>query len=67
MCFGCGENVETEEELIVCTWFRDKNEGQAEIVSNSWLFSNLVGLMMKVSKQLRNRLKCIKEMLDEPD
>ena len=43
-CVGCGENVETEEELLACTGFSDNSEGQVEIASYSWLFSDSVEL-----------------------
>ena len=67
MCVGCGQNVETEEELLVCTGFSEKNERHSEIVLYSWFFSDSVVLMTKVANQIEKRLKIRKKMLDEPD
>ena len=64
---GCGENVETEEELLVCTGFSDTSEGHVEIESYSWLFSDSVELMIKGPKQIQNRLKVRKKIIEEPD
>ena len=64
---GRGENAETEEELLACTGFSDNSEGQVENASYSWLFSDSVELMTKVLKQIQNRLKVRKIMIDEPD
>jgi hypothetical protein len=64
---GCGENVETEEELLVCTGYSDTSEENVEIVSYSWFFSDSVELMIKVAKRIQNRLKIIKKIIDEPD
>ena len=64
---GCGENVETEEELLVCTGYSDTSEGNVEIVSYSWFFSDSVERMIKVAKRIQNRLKMRKKIIEEPD
>ena len=66
ICVGCGENIESEEELLVCSGFSD-GKGNTEKVSYSWFFRDSVGLMTKVASQMEKRLKVRKKMLDEPD
>jgi hypothetical protein len=61
------KNIETEEELLVCTGFSDTSEGHVEIVKYSWLFSDTVELMIKLAKQIQDRLTVRKKMIDEPD
>ena len=66
-CVGCGENMETEEELLVCKGFSDQKEITSEKVLYSWIFSDSVGLMVKVANQIEKRLIIRKKILDEPD
>ena len=61
MCVGCGQNVETEEELLVCTGFSEKNERHSEIVLYSWFFSDSVVLMTKVANQIEKKTENKKE------
>ena len=64
---GCGQNVETEEELVSCEGFCDDKKTDSEKVSYSWLFTDCVRNMKKVAKSIQNRLKVRKKILEEPD
>ena len=63
---GCGQNVETEEELVSCKGFCDDKKIDSEKVSYSWLFTDCVRQMEKVAKSIQNRLKVRKKILEEP-
>ena len=57
MCVGCGQNVETEEELLVCTGFSEKSERHSEIVLYSWFLSDSVVLMTKVANHIETQTR----------
>jgi hypothetical protein len=67
ICVGCGKNSESEEELLSCPGFCDKNEIVPEIMSYSCLFGGSLSQMLKVAKVIKNRLKVRLKLLEEPD
>ena len=67
ICVGCGENIETEDELLVCTGFSEKNEKLiSEKYSYNWFFGDSVVRMVQVAKEIDSRLKIRKKILEDP-
>jgi hypothetical protein len=66
ICVGCGEKVESAEELLLCDGFFRKNETSSENIKYSWLFGSSVRLLVKVAKRIDMRLKVRKSLLEEP-
>ena len=62
---GCGENIETEDELLSCNGFCDDKEKNSEKISYSWLFGDCVSRIVKVAKSIENRLRVRKKILEE--
>ena len=58
---GCGENDETENELLLCDGFGERSEE----LTYSWLFSSSVSQMGKVATVIEKRLKMRKIELEE--
>ena len=63
ICLGCGKNDETENELLLCDGFGDRNEN--EELTYSWLFDSSVTKMVKVAIEIEKRLKRRKVLLEE--
>ena len=66
ICVGCGEKVESEEELLLYDGFLGNKERSTENIEYSWLFGSSVSLMVKVAKSIEMRLKVRKSLMEEP-
>jgi hypothetical protein len=66
ICVGCGEKVESEEELLLCDGFLGNKEIPTENIKYSWSFGSYVSLMVKVAKSIEMRLKVRKSLIEEP-
>ena len=66
ICVGCGEKVESEEELLLCDGFLGNKEIPTENIKYSWLFGSSVSLMVKVAKSIEMRLKVRKSLIEDP-
>ena len=66
ICVGCNQNEESEEEFLSCKGFCDEKEILVDKISYCWLFGDSVDKMVIVAKELSNRLKVRKKILDEP-
>jgi hypothetical protein len=52
--------------LLSCKGFCDDKKILVDKISYSWLFGDSVDKMVKVAKELSNRRKVRKKILDEP-
>ena len=66
ICVGCGKNIESEDELLLCTGFSEKNETLSDKYAYSWFFGDSVEKMIHVAKEIESRLKIRKKILDDP-
>ena len=67
ICVGCDENVESEDELLLCEGFCEKTEIRGENSSYCWVFGDSVKKMVQVAKEIEKRLKIRKKILEDPD
>ena len=61
ICVGCAKNDETENELLLCDGFGERNEE----LTYSWLFGSSVSKIGKVAIAIEKRLKIRKMLLKE--
>ena len=64
LCVGCGENPESEMELLACPGFCEGKEEHSENLSYSLVFGDNVKDMVKVAKEIRKRLKVRDKILE---
>ena len=67
ICIGCGENIETEEEILTCTGFADKDDKPSEKIAYNLVFSDSVKDMQKVAKLLNTNLRKRQKLLEMAD
>ena len=63
---SCGENNESEDELILFKGFSEKNQTVSEKYAYSCFFGDSVNRMVQVAKEIDSRLKIRKKILDDP-
>ena len=68
LCIGCGVNMETGEEILLCTGLKTEQEKDGKIpqaVFYDLLFTGKSSEMSEVAKILMKRLKVRDKLMDE--
>ena len=61
ICVGCNKNIETIEEILVCSNFGEESEQK---ISYNALFSDSSREMIKVANEIKKRLKARQKILE---
>jgi hypothetical protein len=62
VCIGCGKTSETEEELLLCKGYKDKNSEKE--VKYDWVFTGSAKEMFELAKVVSRRLKVRDKLLE---
>ena len=64
LCVGCSTNIETENELLSCPGYCEKDEEIYENLSYNVVFGDSVTEMVRVAKEIRKRLKVREKLME---
>ena len=64
LCVGCSTNIETENELLSCPGYCEKDEEINENLSYNVVFGDSVTEMVRVAKEIRKRLKVREKLME---
>lgn len=64
LCVGCSTNIETENELLSCPGYCEKDEKIDENLSYNVVFGDSVTEMVRVAKEIRKRLKVREKLME---
>ena len=63
LCIGCSMKDETGEEILLCRKLIDINN-ENELMNYKWFYENSINDMVKVAKNLSERLKNRQKIID---
>ena len=63
LCIGCSMKDETGEEILLCRKLSDTNN-ENEQMNYNWFYENSINDMVKVAKNLSERLKNRQKIID---
>ena len=63
-CVGCGENLETVEEILACSGLSENSEQEPTLAYEN-IFSDNIQEVIKVAIGLKKKLKARKKIIDD--
>ena len=63
-CFGCGQEIETVDEILTCSGL-GKNENNVKPRSNECFFGTSVKNMIETAVELKQRMKTRQSIIDD--